>query len=58
MSDPISNENSVAIRALLFERLARSNRELIETHTEISLEINNQNHNGLLALLDEAARRV
>jgi hypothetical protein len=58
MSDPISNKSISAIRTLFFERLARNNRELIETHNEIALEINNQNHNGLLALLDETERRV
>jgi hypothetical protein len=58
MSAPISNESVVIIRTLFFDRLARNNRELIETHTEISLEIDSQNHNGLLALLDEAERRV
>ena len=58
MSDPISNESISAIRALFFERLAQNNRELIETHNDIALEINSQNHNGLIALLDESERRV
>ena len=58
MSDPISDENIVAIRTLLFERLARNNRQLIELHNEIALEIDSENHNGLIALLDETECRV
>jgi hypothetical protein len=58
MSAPISNESIVVIRTLFFERLARNNRELIETHNEIALEIDNRNHNGLIALLDESEHRV
>jgi len=58
MSEPIPNESLVAIRTLLFERLARNNRELIELHNEIALEIDSENHNGLIALLDETECRV
>jgi len=58
MSAPISDESIVVIRTLFFERLARNNRGLIETHNEIALEIDSQNHNGLIALLDDAERRM
>jgi len=58
MSEPASDENVTAIRTVFFGRLAQTNRELIETHKEVALEIDTQNHNGLIALLDEAERRV
>jgi hypothetical protein len=58
MSERISNEMTTAIRTLFFERLAQTNRELIEAHTDIAQEINVQNHYSVLGLLAEVEVRV
>ena len=58
MSERVSNEMTAAIRTLFFERLAQTNRELIEAHTDIAQEINVQNHYSVLGLLAEVEVRV
>jgi hypothetical protein len=46
-----------AISTLFFERLARTNRELIEAHNDIAQEINVHNHYAVLGLLAEVEAR-
>jgi hypothetical protein len=58
MSERVSNEMTTAIRTLFFERLAQTNRELIEAHNDIAQEINVQNHYSVLGLLAEVEIRV
>jgi hypothetical protein len=58
MSERVSNEMIIAIRTLFFERLAQTNRELLEAHSDIAQEINVQNHYSVLALLAEVEVRV
>ena len=58
MPERVSNEMITAIRTLFFERLAQTNRELLEAHTDIAQEIKVQNHYSVLGLLAEVEVRV
>jgi len=58
MSNRISPENMAAIRALFFGRLAETNRDLIQTLADVTLQINSQNHNTILALLADVENRI
>ena len=58
MTERVSSEMIAAIRTLFFERLAQTNRELLEAHSDIAQEINVQNHYSVLGLLAEVEVRV
>ena len=58
MSNRISPENMAASRALFFGRLAETNRDLIQTLADVTLQINSQNHNTILALLADVENRI
>jgi translation elongation factor EF-G len=58
MSDPISPESMATIRKLFFARLAETNRDLIEAHIDLTIQITEQNHNAVLGVLVSVENRI
>jgi len=58
MSQPIAPETLTAIRTLFFGRLAETNRDLIQALVDVALQIDNRNHNTILALLADVEDRT
>ncbi len=58
MSDHISAKSLRAIRILFFERLAETNADLIGTFTDVGIQIEECNHNALLALCADVENRI